>query len=292
MLSVLIPTYNYNVYPLVEELHKQCIAAAIAYEILVFDDGSGGFISENSRISNLPGCRFETLQENIGRSKIRNLLGKSAAYNHLLFLDADVMPVRNDFIWQYVKEIDATEKVVAGGLRYRDDRPETTKMLRWTYGREREAVPAEKRREKPYQRLLASNFMISKSLFERVGFEENMPDLRREDTLFSYQLMQAKAAIHHIENPVYHDGLDNFDVAIRKEHQSLEGLKLMLDKKLLPPDYFGLASLYNNLRSTGFHRPVAWIFQKSRNRMIENLSSPQPSLIVFDLYRIGYLCSL
>ena len=40
MLSILIPIYNYNSYPLVQELHKQCLESDIDFEILCQDDAS------------------------------------------------------------------------------------------------------------------------------------------------------------------------------------------------------------------------------------------------------------
>ena len=40
MLSVLIPTYNYNAFFLVDKIHQQLILAQIAFEIICFDDGS------------------------------------------------------------------------------------------------------------------------------------------------------------------------------------------------------------------------------------------------------------
>ena len=55
MLSILIPTYNYNVYPLVTELKKQIDELAIEYEILVQDDSSKSSenIKQNSKIKKL-----------------------------------------------------------------------------------------------------------------------------------------------------------------------------------------------------------------------------------------------
>lgn len=47
MLSILIPTYNYNVVPLVLELQKQCLEYKIHFEIIVFDDGSNRYIEDN-----------------------------------------------------------------------------------------------------------------------------------------------------------------------------------------------------------------------------------------------------
>lgn len=47
MLSILIPTYNYDVVPLVLELLEQCLECGIAFKNLVFDDGSKLFLDEN-----------------------------------------------------------------------------------------------------------------------------------------------------------------------------------------------------------------------------------------------------
>ena len=40
MLSILIPTYNYNVFPLAQSIHKQCSDIDIDFEIIVLDDAS------------------------------------------------------------------------------------------------------------------------------------------------------------------------------------------------------------------------------------------------------------
>ena len=51
MLSILIPTYNYSVFPLVLELKNQADLLAIPYEVLVLDDASTLFLNENSKIT-------------------------------------------------------------------------------------------------------------------------------------------------------------------------------------------------------------------------------------------------
>ena len=51
MLSILIPIYNYNAYPLVLELHKQCLECEIEFEIICQDDASGSDLNiENEKI--------------------------------------------------------------------------------------------------------------------------------------------------------------------------------------------------------------------------------------------------
>ena len=141
MLSILIPTYNYNVYGLVQQLQGQSLQAEIAFEIIVMDDASpkAEFIALNDKINTLPHCRYELLTNNIGRSAIRNLLAKNAKYNWLLFLDADTLPVDESLLANYLPFLNDEEKVVYGGIRYQPERPPQDMILRWVYGNEREA---------------------------------------------------------------------------------------------------------------------------------------------------------
>ena len=103
MLSVLIPTYNYNAFLLVKEIHQQLTLGEIDFEIICLDDGSKSSINtKNEEINKFSFTSFKSLPKNIGRSAIRNLLAKKATYNWLLFLDADVIPVKSNFIKNYI----------------------------------------------------------------------------------------------------------------------------------------------------------------------------------------------
>ena len=121
MLSILIPTYNYNTFSLVNELQKQAKETGIEFEILVLDDGSQKLETENNKINELDFCSFEILKENIGRSAIRNLLAKKASFDNLLYLDSDTIPVANDFISNYLIHLNEEEKIVYGGIQYQKE---------------------------------------------------------------------------------------------------------------------------------------------------------------------------
>jgi len=72
MLSILIPTFNFNILPLVKELHYQASKLPITFEIVVFDDASEDrFDSINASISKFNYCYFKKLPNNIGRSAIK-----------------------------------------------------------------------------------------------------------------------------------------------------------------------------------------------------------------------------
>ncbi|MEO8235391.1 MAG: glycosyltransferase family A protein [Flavobacterium sp.] len=293
MLSILIPTYNYNVFTLVCELHKQCLYADIEFEIIVFDDGSESELNiENDKINSLEKCKFEILKKNIGRSAIRNLLAKSAIFDNLLFLDSDTLPLYDNFITNYLYQINNDEKVVYGGIEYQKNKPGKEQLFRWTYGTKREALSLEKRGGNPYLSLLTLNFLIKKSVFEKITFNEKIPNQRHEDTLFSYDLMQNKIKVSHIENPVIHLGIDNFDIAIQKEKQSVIALKNLIDNHLISINYVGISRVYHKIKKLKLCWFFSFTFKNTEQLFLKNLSSTNPSIYIFDIYRLGFLCSL
>lgn len=292
MLSILIPTYHYNVYPLARELSAQAETLGIPYEIRCLDDGSGGFKDENDRINQLPNASFAPLDHNIGRSAIRNLLAREATFPNLLFLDADVMPQNPDFLAQYLPYIDGTDRIVYGGIRYQAEAPPADQLLRWVYGKEREALKAEKRQEHPYRSFLTLNFLTTKTLLEQVSFNETIPNLRHEDTLFSYELSQRKVPIVHIENPVWHHGLEDSARFLEKSEEAVVALQSLVRGQLLPASYARLSAIHANITRLGLRPLVGMWFSWSQRGLRRNLLGDRPSMRVFDLYRLGYLCTI
>lgn len=294
MLSILIPTYNYNVLPLVQKLEKLANCEDIDFEIIVQDDASTDIISitKNQNINNLQYCSYELLEKNIGRSCMRNLLAKKAKYNWLLFLDADTFPIHDNFISAYLPYFNEEEKVVYGGIRYQEEKPSNDKLLRWVYGNSREALPAEQRQKTPHLSLLTLNFAISKSIFSKVAFNESIPNLRHEDTLFSYDLSLKKIKVEHIENPVYHLGLESSEIFMKKSEESVVGLKYLTDNNLLPQSYTRISKMHSSIQKIGLAPLARLSFKIVKGSFNKNLLGSNPSLFIFDLYRLGYLCSL
>lgn len=294
MLSVLIPTYNYNVYPLVKELHEQCIAENIVFEIVVLDDFSVKFHIENIEINNLSNCSYQSLKQNIGRSAIRNLLSTKAVFDNLLFLDADVRLINKVFIQNYLNFIqnNINYNVAYGGIVYQKNKPENSQLLRWIYGNDREALIAEKRQEKVYVSFLTLNFLIKKEVFNKVKFNEEIPNLRYEDLLFSYELMINKIPLQHLNNQVVHNGIETSQVFIEKTNDSLKGLHFLINNKYLPNDYARLTAVYNLLKQIKLLWLVNVIFNFFEKKFTKNLLGSKPSLFIYDIYRIGYFSQL
>ncbi|MEG0916229.1 MAG: glycosyltransferase family A protein [Myroides sp.] len=294
MLSILIPTYNYNVFPLVKEVRDQCIIEKISFEIIVLDDASQNFHNENNEINSLDNCLYSILNQNIGRSAIRNLLSTKASFDNLLFLDADVRIISNQFIKNYINFIRSNSNygVVYGGIVYQESKPNDNQLLRWIYGNKREALSAEKRNENVYVSFLTLNFLIKKEIFSIVRFNEDIPNLRYEDLLFSFDLMKNKIDLKHINNQVVHNGIETSHVFMEKTNDSLKGLKFLLSKNYLPDDYAKISAVFNLLNQTKLLFLIKKIYKMQKNSFEKNLLSSKPSLFIYDIYRLGYFSQL
>ena len=293
MLSVLIPTYNYNITPLVKEILKQCIACNIIFEILVFDDGSNSSVNEiNASINNFKNCTFKILPKNIGRSAIRNKLARAATYDWLLFLDVDVIPKSDDFVANYLKKLPNTPIVIYGGIEYTKNKPEPRKILRWKYGNKREALSITERNKDKYLRFLTLNFVIHKSLFNVLQFNENIPNSRHEDTLFALELEKNKVNLKHINNPIIHLGIEDNLIFIKKSLDSVDAAFLFYEEGLIKTSDIFIIKTYSSIRKLGIKSVLAFAYRQFRSIFEKHLLSGNPNLLIFDFYRLCYLCNI
>ncbi|MCB0638297.1 MAG: glycosyltransferase [Lewinella sp.] len=227
MISILLPTYRYDVRPLVRALHTQASRLSVDWEILVMDDGSGGhWPGLHEELNALPGVRIRALEKNTGRAAIRNTLARAARFEHLLFLDGDSGLIRADFLASYVGLL-PFHGVLYGGRTYALSPPaDPALLLHWRYGHARESLPVAARRRRPYHAFMTNNFCIARATFLAQPFDEELHAYGHEDTLFGWQLRQRQVPIHHLDNPVEHLGLEpaapwlaKQEAAIRNLHQ-------------------------------------------------------------------------
>ncbi|AMC10705.1 hypothetical protein Lupro_05350 [Lutibacter profundi] len=196
MLSILIPVYNYEVQLLVENLLNQLKTIDCCWEIILSDDASNKYyIKRNSEfISKLNNSQIKLIQQeiNIGNAANRNFLIARASYNWLLFLDADVLPVAFNFLSIYKKQMEFTTKeIITGNIVYDETKPQPH-LLRWIYGKEKEEINFEKRKNKPILHARGANFAIKKI----VAKKRNFPILKEKygfvDTRFFFNLLKIR----------------------------------------------------------------------------------------------------
>lgn len=282
MLSILIPVYNYNVLPLVNELVKQCNVSGITFEILCQDDASHSKENIlNQEINLLPNCSFFINEINLGRGKNINSLAQKAIYNWLLLLDCDTFPTDSNFIKKYVDLIsDSSKNIIFGGIIYEDKKPEKEKLLRWIYGQKRETSA-----------VLTSNLVVKKEVFMQHPFDASITKYGYEDLCFFSVLKKNNRDILRIENPTFHLNLETSAVFLNKTKTALENLVFLYNSNKIYGEDSKIIKAFEFLKKLKLTRFSAFIFRKNQNKIEKNLLSENPSLFLFDLYKLGYFSS-
>lgn len=295
MLSILIPVYNFNCVVLVKELHRQCMELNQVFEILVLDDTSKLFKEENRVLNELNHCQYIESTIHFGRAKIRNELGKRAQYENLLFIDSDALVDSPGFIQKYIDNKDNAE-VVIGGMKYSENPPKEN-ALRWHYGSQREFASADTRNKTPYKSLISFNIMLKKEVFLAHPFDEGSIDVEKsgyghEDTLLGLQLKGNEISVLHIDNQLVHD-----------YHETNEGFisnsLIAVEKYVINPqfnkkevvDQIKIFRIFEKIKTLGMVGILSFVFDKFGGKMKKKLLSPNPSIRLFDFYRLSYLAN-
>lgn len=301
MLSVLIPTYNVNVHPLVSELQTQLANGKIAYEIVIADDASSDMSVRyhNALLADQDNVRYIQHDENIGRSRIRNNLADTAVYPTLLFMDCDARVKKNDYIATYLRFLDekkllGTDFIVLGGLSYREMRPEKAKLLRYRYGIKREVRSAEERNLEPYKAFTPFNMLAAKTVFQKCRFEECLKQYGYEDAFFGIELEKCGIPVYHIDNELYHEGIDTNELLLDKVAAGVANLvKLQKDHKVDEKflSISKLLSTYERLSQNTAGKFALSILAKIK-QPLRNIASSYNSLIFLDLYKLAVMQNL
>ncbi len=297
MLSINIPVYNIRIYKLTTQITKQAKKLNIAYEIRIYDDGSKKAVKmQNRKAAKLPHVVYKENPKNLGRSAIRNKMGFDSEYEYLLFIDADSKLISPNYISNFLRYT-AVGDVVCGGTSYSRKKPEDPKkMLRWTYGTHREAIPAQQKNRAKGFIITSNNFLIKKSLFEKIHFREDLKGYGHEDTLLGYDLFNSGIKIIHIDNPVEHTGLENSRLFLEKTKRAIENLHLISEQlKISDEQFISQVTLLNKYRQLTRILPdsyLSYFYRKFSGTIEKNLTGKKPGLFLFDLYKLGYFATI
>lgn len=295
MISILIPVYNYSIQKLVHDLHAQALRLPCAFEILIADDCSQtNFVEHNKGITSLSGVSFFELSTNVGRAKIRNYLAQQAQYPYLLYMDCDAEIMNDAFLAKYI-DMCKGAVVVCGGTAYDTVQPQSEFLLRWRYGNQREQTLAELRNLRPNASFSTFNFLISKSILTHIPFNEGIREYGHEDTLLGFDLQKHAYTIFHINNQLIHKGLDENAVFVEKTKRAVEGLYNLLQNPKIDRAFFNdisLARIYNTICKYRLRKLVKLLYAISSKFIESWLHKGTAPMWIFDLYKLGYLCSL
>jgi hypothetical protein len=216
-----------------------------------------------------------------------------ARFPWLLFLDCDSMVVRPDYIVSYLARCE-NEIVICGGRTYSGIKPEDPALcLRWNYGRIREQRSASARNCKPWNSFMTNNFVIAKSVFDRITFDESINQYGHEDTFFGFELQRKGIPVIHIDNPLIHIGLETNGEFLKKTQEGISNLVMLMHQKTAGKKEMisGIKLLrhYSFLKRSHLLSLFQLFFAGFKKPIRDNLMSRHPSLSLFDIYKLGLL---
>lgn len=298
MISFLIPVFNYNCAELVRGLSEQAAAVKrqeshpFDFEIIVADDASTDETLKNMNrhsLSDIAGCRYIELGKNAGRAAIRNFLARQASFRQLVFIDCDAEICSKDFVLSYWNNRDKAD-IVCGSLKTPAPPPPVGHELRYAYEKAADKRRSTSyRRTHPYECFTTFNVMMNRKVFEKVMFDERCTEYGYEDALLGLMLERENFSIFHSDNALIHGGIDCSTSFIEKTEAALRTLHHIGEPM---QSYAGTSRTARKLEKLKIKKTAAQLFLLFRDRLYGQLTGRHPSVFLFQLYKLGYYCTL
>ncbi|MES0873933.1 glycosyltransferase family 2 protein [Sinimarinibacterium thermocellulolyticum] len=226
-----VPYKDFDVLPLAHRLVAMAADCAGRVEILFADDGSEDRDIGRRLLALFAGapvaCRLLSFAANIGRSAIRNRLAQAARGLYVLYLDADMLPDRADFLARYLRHVESGAlDVVCGGRSYLQvrDWPAAQALYRY-FSLRTECVGPQVRNTRPLWYLLTNNLCVQRRLLLQHPFHESFRGWGFEDADWALKLGDVR--VLHIDNPATHTGLLDERELLSKYDSSLDNFRLI-----------------------------------------------------------------
>ena len=287
-LALLLPVYRHFPEKLLNEAYRQMGDLEFPTAIYILDDGSPEPLPELERWSGKrENTYFHRRTPNSGRSAARNYLASWAQAEYLHFLDDQLLVTSPEF-WAQLWEQRLPLGVVFGAA-YPPDAPAPGTELRWKVARWREFgsfPPAD-----PYASFKSGHFLAHHSVLQKVQFDEALTGYGHEDTLLGLALKEKKIPLEGLDLPVYNAHLDTNSAFLEKVEQSLHNLLFIAHRYPYYISYFRLLRLLRFLQRWQVAGLLQVLLAPGQKWMRQHLQGTNPSLRVFDLYRLSLLLS-
>ena len=290
MISILIPCHNFNAYPLALKLEKQALLLDVNFEIICSDDGSFSLKNEeNQKINLLTNSKFIELKKNIGRIQNRIFLAEKAQYDWLIFLDVDSEPKKNDYLKKYISNIGSSDFVFGGNeFKYNLNGKFSLKNK---FAKNREAKSSTERKKKPYKYVISANFMAKKSSFlycySKIKYKSY-----GNDYIISSVLQNNNILICHIDNFTVVAINDDNEQFILKSKDALKNLYKNYSEGNLSKSSISILNAFSILDKLKMCKVFLLVTNPIEKFIFKKINSKNPNLILFDIFRLRYLCSI
>lgn len=223
-LSLLAPYFKDNPCDLLRALDIQASKLGTTkqgnVEFIVYDDGTNDANLSKAVSALLPAltapCMAIIADKNTGRSSARNRLHNAARANWILYLDADMRPVQDDFLARYLDLISKNDAdVIFGGFKVEPKTSDKDRELHRALSEISDCLPLSERSAKGPQFVASSNLCMRKSVLEAENFDPEFLGWGWEDSEWAARIAQ-KYTLLHADNPALHLGLETTDTLLSR----------------------------------------------------------------------------
>jgi len=217
-LSVLVPFYRDDATALLRALDAQ--TRGLAIEILFYDDGTqdGSLTARMSAaVKQAAGAiALITNRENHGRSAARNALFEAARADWVLFLDADMLPAKDNFLKSYLALIEAqTGDVLFGGFEVEDKAEDADRDLHRALSEVSDCLTLAERQAAGPQYVASSNLCVRREVLIEEPFDSGFSGWGWEDSEWAARIAK-RFTLLHVDNPAIHLGLETTDTLLKR----------------------------------------------------------------------------
>ncbi len=217
-LSVLVPFFRDDAAALLQALDLEATDAPV--EILIYDDGTGD-TELTERIAETVGhaqrpMRLITNPKNQGRSAARNALFEAARAEWVLFLDADMLPAKTDFLQTYLTLIkEANADVIFGGFKVEPTSENADLNLHRALSEVSDCLSLSARQAAGPQYVASSNLCVRSDVLIAQPFDAGFSGWGWEDSEWAARVTK-QFTLLHADNPALHLGLETTDTLLRR----------------------------------------------------------------------------
>lgn len=299
-LSILIPAYNSQCCRLVRDLYDDAIAAGLkAFEIVVAEDGSDDIVilrQHKQAFRQLPSVRHIVRQENVGRSAIRNFLAQEARYEWLLFIDSHMsftaasLCDKGSFLRSYLS---VEGELLYGGyvVEASDNRWRT--FLRFRYEKASANINVQHfgrcGASNDFSHFHTANFLIRRDIMLAHPFDEKLYRYGYEDDLFGRELSEMGLSLVRVDNPLTFTTFEENAVFVNKTEQALITLHELAGRM---EGFSRLLVWCKKMERWHLVTPYLYIYRWRKEKWRATLCGDSPSLLIFQLYKLGFFLSL
>src|SRR5690606_31396450 len=142
-----------------------------------------------------------------------------------------------------------------------------------------------------YKIVISANFLIKKALFLSVNSQIDSKGYGY-DNYFGAILKAKNSTVLHIDNEVFHLGIEDNSIYLNKIKQAVETLQHLHKTSKIADSDNDLLELFKTLKKYRLHYIFGLFFNWFQKSLEKQLTGDHPSITLLQLYKLSYFCHI